>query len=206
MRKMDNKGFFLSETLIVATVVTAVVTLLYVTIIGLLNNYSKRSYYNNVSSLYAADNIRTLMYNKGISYFVDKLDENKYYLVTCDDFKDATYPGEEELCKYVFNYGEKDIVEKDENGNPKKDKEGNLIIRDNNIGSIIIDKVIFTKYDITALKGFSDSIITEGTTTDYINTIPIVEGTSDYRIIVVLKDREESKNRKYWYTTLKVIG
>lgn len=185
MRKINNKGFFLSETLIVATVVTAVVTLLYVTVIGLLNNYNKRLYYNNVSSLYAADNIRTLMYNKGIDYFKGKLGPNKYYLVTCGDFADATYPGEEELCNYVFNYGD----------------------TGNEIGNIVIDKVIFTKYDITPLRGFSDSVITEGTTTDYINTIPIVTDTNDYRIIVILKERNiETSKSKYWYTTLKVIG
>lgn len=185
MRKINNRGFFLSETLIVATVVTAVVTLLYVTVIGILNNYNKRSYYNNVSSLYAADNIRTLMYNKGIDYFKEKLGVNKYYSVTCNDFSDPTYPGEEELCNYVFNYGQVN----------------------NEIGSIIIDRVIFTNYDITPLRGFSDSVITEGTTTDYISTIPIVTNTGDYRIIVILKERNmDSSSSRYWYTTLKVIG
>lgn len=185
MKKMNNEGFFLSETLIVATVVTAVVTLLYITIIGLLNSYSKRTYYNNVNSLYAADNVRTLMYEKGIDYFIEKLGTNKYYSVTCNDFADATYPGEEELCNYVYNYGQKG----------------------NEIGSIVIDKVIFTKYDITPLKGYSDTTtIIEGTTTDYINTIPIVTGTNDYRIILILKQRGiEQKKSKYWYTTLKVI-
>ncbi len=185
MRKINNRGFFLSETLIVATVVTAVVTLLYITVLGLLNNYNKRSYYNNVSSLYAADNIRTLMYNKGIDYFKSRLGSNKYYSVTCSDFIDPSYPGEEELCNYVFNYGEVN----------------------NEIGNVVIDKVIFTNYDITALRGFSDSVITEGTTTDYISTIPIVTNTSYYRIIVILKERNiENSKSKYWYTTLKVIG
>ena len=59
----------------------------------MVKTYAMTVYYNNVSSLYAADNITTLMYNKGISYFVDKLGENiklyspencffKHYLTT----------------------------------------------------------------------------------------------------------------------------
>lgn len=184
MKKLNTKGFFLSETIIVATVVTAVVTMLYATVIGLLGNYNKRSYYNSVSSLYAADNIRTLMYSKGIDYFVDKMGSNKYYSVTCADFADAASPGTEELCNFIYNYG----------------------TTENYVGTEVIDKVIFTKYDITPLKGFEDSVIKEGTTTDYIDTIPVVTGTEDYRIILILKERDiDEAKSKYWYTTLKVV-
>ena len=189
MKKLNKKGFFLSESLIVGAVVTAVVTLLYLSIMGILNNYSKREYYNNVSTLYTADNIRSLMYDKGIGYFIEKLGSQRYYLVNCGDFQDSTSLGEEELCEYIFNFG----------------------TREQEIGDVVVDKVIFTNYDVTQIKGYSDEVaILEGTTTDYISTIPIVRDTNDYRIIVILKERPNNGNSnsssKYWYTTLKIEG
>lgn len=192
MKKLNKKGFFLSEALIVGVVVTAVITVLYVGIINILNSYNKRAYYNNVSSLYTLDNIRSLMYDKGISYFVEKLGSDRYYLVTCDDFANPTSPGIEELCKYVYNFGS--------NEQP--------------VGSTVVDKVLFTRYDISNLKGFSDDVITEGTTTDYIDALPIVADTNDYRLILILKERPDGTTpeakldltSKHWYTTLKVVG
>ena len=52
MKKMNNKGFALVETLIVAVFVMGILTLLYTNIVPMMGEYEKRENYDNVNNVY----------------------------------------------------------------------------------------------------------------------------------------------------------
>ena len=53
MKKVDNKGFLLSEALIVSTFVLTVIALIFVQFKGVMVNFKKQYTYNNVENIYS---------------------------------------------------------------------------------------------------------------------------------------------------------
>lgn len=66
MKKNDNQGFVLAETLIVATVVLAALVFVYSQFRTVNQSYNRTFRYNTVEGLYATDNIRTYLLNDGM--------------------------------------------------------------------------------------------------------------------------------------------
>jgi Tfp pilus assembly protein PilE len=59
MIKMNNKGFFLAETIVAVTIVAAVLVIFYTQISVLYRNYERNGKYYTVEALHAARNIST---------------------------------------------------------------------------------------------------------------------------------------------------
>jgi len=78
MKKINNKGFLLLETLVVTTFVVAVLTYLYIQYVNLKKNYNKSYSYNAVPGLLHAKEID--------KYFNDKL----FYMTIVEDFNSST--------------------------------------------------------------------------------------------------------------------
>ena len=66
MNKLTKKGFFAVETLVVVTIAITVLTIFYRQISVLYNNYEDSFYYNRISGLYAANNIKVFLKQEGI--------------------------------------------------------------------------------------------------------------------------------------------
>ena len=56
--KKNKMGFMLVETLIVSTLVSTILVVLFVQFNNIVKNFSKDFHYNNVSELYATQNIK----------------------------------------------------------------------------------------------------------------------------------------------------
>lgn len=59
MAKLDNKGFFLAETIVVVGIVATVLALFYSQISVLYSNYTRNAKYNTVESIHAVHNVKT---------------------------------------------------------------------------------------------------------------------------------------------------
>lgn len=58
MKKMNNKGFLLAETITIAVVVIIALIVIYVQFVSVDNSYYKTFNYNNVNNLYLANNFK----------------------------------------------------------------------------------------------------------------------------------------------------
>ena len=121
MKKINNKGFVLAETLIVTVFVMTIFTLLYVNFFPLLGEYAKREFYDDIDSKYDAYWLKRMIQNPtfmGNDKFTEKVDEitatHPYSIITCDDF--------EEDFKSVCNQYVDQIVATttDDSGNKKQ--------------------------------------------------------------------------------------
>ncbi len=65
MKKIDNKGFLLTELLVTATIVSTVLIFLYVQFYSVKKGYEKSFEYNGVNELYALGNVREFLSDTG---------------------------------------------------------------------------------------------------------------------------------------------
>lgn len=94
MKKNNNKGFILAETLIVTAFVAGVLIFLYIQFTNLNQSYEQSYVYNTVEGLYALEDVKT--YIETDTTFVNYIDSNinslKYIDITdCTLFTDETY-------------------------------------------------------------------------------------------------------------------
>lgn len=81
MKKINNKGFGLVETLITTIFVMTIVSLVFVNFYPLIGEYSKREVYDDIDGKYAAYWIKTLIEDEK---FVPTLNNN-YFEFSCDN-------------------------------------------------------------------------------------------------------------------------
>ena len=83
MKKMNNKGFMLAETLIVATFSMTVLVLLFVYFKDLVTTYNANYRYNTVEGIYNADTIKKyLIQNNRLSYLNTQANNGAYVILT----------------------------------------------------------------------------------------------------------------------------
>jgi len=99
MKKFNNKGFVMAETIVVSTVVIAALILIYTQFVSINNGYYRSFKYNTVNNLYATNNIKKYI----SSYFEDITDslgdDNYINITTCpaEIFSDYNY------CSTLFD-------------------------------------------------------------------------------------------------------
>lgn len=105
MKKLNNKGFFLVETVIVATFIVSVLIFLFVQTRNINKNYQRSFSYNTVNSLYNINNVKIYLKNSAIGG-LDGLKtytnaSTSYYLdlTSCP----STYLTEINYCKAIFS-------------------------------------------------------------------------------------------------------
>lgn len=102
MKKINNKGFMLAETLIVATFLVTTLLFIYVQFNNITKKYDNSFKYNTVNSLYITKNIINYISTDG----VDRLKENVNY--SPNGFIDITncqtqYFNETNYCTVLMN-------------------------------------------------------------------------------------------------------
>ena len=80
MKKKDNKGFMLAETLIVTIFVAGILIFLYLQLSNLNNSYDESYRYNTVEGLYALDDVKDYIENdeNALNYIEENIDDLKY--------------------------------------------------------------------------------------------------------------------------------
>lgn len=94
MKKMNNRGFMLMETLIVATFLVTTLLFLYIQFNKVTKTYEDSFKYNTVNSLYATNNIAAYLKKEGMGKIAEKLNEQTYVdFTSCpkDFFKEQGY-------------------------------------------------------------------------------------------------------------------
>ena len=105
MKKFNNKGFVLAETLVVTVFVMSIFTLLYVNFFPLLGEYAKREFYDDIDSKYDVYWLKRMIQNSTMlsdSTYSVKTSEvsSKYYSeIKCSDFE----PNFQNMCKQYIN-------------------------------------------------------------------------------------------------------
>ncbi len=86
---MNNKGFFLSETLIVVTIAAVVLIFFYRQITSLYSNYEENYYYDTIQSIHAVNNIKLFLTTEEvIEDMIFFLGTDKIKKITDYDFND----------------------------------------------------------------------------------------------------------------------
>ena len=100
MKKMNRKGFMLTETLIVATMLVSVLLVLYIQFKNINTNFSESYSYNSVGASYNLYNVKKYVENNNYSLLAEKLKTNSYIdLTSCLD----TYFTSTDYCEILFN-------------------------------------------------------------------------------------------------------
>jgi len=76
VKKLNNRGQVLIETLVTSVMIVGVLIYLFVQLRNVNTNYSKTSHYNSINALYAADNYRTFLMGKEEHYSLKDYAEN----------------------------------------------------------------------------------------------------------------------------------
>lgn len=85
MKKSNEKGFVLAETIAISALVITVLVILFVQFISINNSYNTFFKYNNVNDIYAVDNIKKYIETDGINNLSLALNGEKYI-----DFTDCS--------------------------------------------------------------------------------------------------------------------
>lgn len=189
MKKMNNKGFALVETLIVSTFVVGIFTLLYINFYPMIGEYEKRETYDDIDSVYN-------------TYLVKRMIEKEPLP------KSPT--SEEEQNRQIWN-------NKTESGRNKI--ECSMFIEQFEyctqlIEQLDIESIYITLYDMSHRKIFQSQLGSEGEVglfeyVQYLPNTPKNNGNFLYRVIVqyktsVVGESEEKKREVYHYGTMGV--
>jgi len=171
MKRINNKGFMLAETLVVSTVLMIIFTYVYIQFFDVLGKYSIFSDYDNVDKLYTVRDIKEFVKSDNISGLVTQLNANlaqptpqPYVDVTdCSVFTESNY------CLDLFE-------------------------------KLDIEKIVFTTYDLTdSFNGFSGvTHDLDRRFQTYVNTLTAnlsEDYVDEYRLIIKFEDGTYSTGR-----------
>ena len=88
MKKINNKGFALLETVIVSVFIVSIFTFVYTSVVPLIGRYEELSHDYNIESVYKLYYIRDAIY-KDSNY--KKIVSSRYKEISVDDFNDKNY-------------------------------------------------------------------------------------------------------------------
>lgn len=91
MKKLNNKGFVLAETLVVATFVMGIFAIFYNNFYPLMSEYEKRETYDDIDSKYSVFWIKRLIQHNSYNAtnMINNVNSNGFYRFTCNDIMDA---------------------------------------------------------------------------------------------------------------------
>ena len=81
MKKMNNRGFMLTETLIVSTFLVTTLLFIYIQFNNITKTYEKSFKYNTVNSLYSLNNLKNYILNDGVDNLKNRASENIFVLI-----------------------------------------------------------------------------------------------------------------------------
>lgn len=102
MKKMNNKGFMLTEVLIVATFLVTTLLFIYIQFNNITRTYDNSFKYNTVNGLYNAKNIISYISNDGIENLKNGLSQDGVEFINITDCSNA-YFTETEYCSILMS-------------------------------------------------------------------------------------------------------
>jgi hypothetical protein len=99
MKKNNNRGFMLVETLVVSTFIFSTLIFLYVQFRTVNNSYSATFNYNTANGLYAVNNVKEYLLDVGYRDLALKIGEEKYIDITSCPIQ---YISELSYCRALF--------------------------------------------------------------------------------------------------------
>ncbi|MFV0274800.1 MAG: hypothetical protein ACK5HL_00960 [Bacilli bacterium] len=94
----NKKGFFTIEMLVTSTIIASFLIIIYYQVYSILNQYEKRSNYNTIDGLYAANNVRNFLRQNELSILKGIVEANKYV-----DLTDCSFISNNSYCNTLFN-------------------------------------------------------------------------------------------------------
>ena len=94
MKKKDNRGFMLTETLIVATLLITVLLFMYVQFKNVMRSYERSFKYNTINNIYALNNVKKYIESENYVLMANSLFNKDFLeLNKCQSvyFKDQNY-------------------------------------------------------------------------------------------------------------------
>lgn len=142
MKKMNNKGFMLIETLIVSTFLVTTLLFIYVQFNNITRTYDTSFKYNTVNGLYNTKNIIHYIKNDGFENLKSAITSEGVYYINIRDCSN-TYFNETEYCSVLMNASNiKTILFTEEN-------LSNLKNNTTNLEQTMIDFINFINYEET---------------------------------------------------------
>ena len=101
MKKMNNKGFMLTETLIVATFLVTTLLFIYIQFNNITRTYDTSFKYNTVNGMYNAKNIIQYINNDGIDNLKTALNEEGIHYINITNCSNS-YFSESDYCTILM--------------------------------------------------------------------------------------------------------
>ena len=190
LKKINNKGFVMTETLIVAVFIMAVFAIMYNNYYPLIGEYERREVFDDIDSKYAAFWIKRFIQHDSFILtpeMIMQIENNAYTMVDCNDIDPDLDDYRRTMC--------------------------NRLIRELQVmGADSTPHIYMTKYNLVdfkeKVKTDVDYATFSGGLQDYVNFLPEYSKISSlnfasYRIIVEF-DRRKNGTEYYAYSTIEV--
>lgn len=142
MKKMNNKGFMLVETLIVATFLVTTLLFIYVQFNNITRTYDTSFKYNTVNGLYTTKNIIKYISTDGIDALKEGLTQDGVEFINITDCSE-TYFSENNYCSILMDFSNvKTVLFTNENLESLEDNNSGL-------DQTIIDFINYINYEKT---------------------------------------------------------
>lgn len=187
MKKLNNKGFVMMETLVVAVFIMVIFSIMYTNYYPLIGEYERREVYDDVDSKYAAFWIKRFIQHDSFpltATMITRINNYGYVKVSCNSITDDY---RKIMCNKLVN----ELEVKGGSSSPN---------------------IYLTKYNLTDFKTFVKSDNNYSTFSsalhDYVEYLPKYDKVAslnfaDYRIVVEF-ERKKNDVTYYAYSTIEV--
>lgn len=186
MKKLNSKGFVMTETLVVAVFIMGIFGIMYNNYYPLIGEYERREVFDDVDSKYGAFWIKRFIQHSSYDLSAaqkNTINSNGYVLFSCNNINN-------DYRKTMCNKLLKELEVKDYNLQPK---------------------VYITKYNLESFKNYVEADTNyatfSGGFSDYVNFLPMYRVPSlndaDYRVLIEF-DRNKNGLNYTTYATIEV--
>lgn len=184
MKKLNNKGFVMTETLVVAVFIMGIFGIMYNNYYPLIGEYERREVFDDVDSKYGAFWVKRFIQHSSYNLSLDMrnaINSNGYTMFSCDNI---TNDYRKTMCIKLV----RELEVKDHSSQPK---------------------IYITKYNLETFKNYvkadTDYATFSGGFSDYVNFLPIykVPSLNDaaYRVLIEFERNKNGVN----FTTYSTI-
>ncbi len=184
MKKLNNKGFVMTETLVVAVFIMGIFGIMYNNYYPLIGEYERREVFDDVDSKYGAFWVKRFIQHSSYNLtaaMVNSINNNGYTMVSCNNI---TNDYRKTMCTKLL----KELEVKDYSSQPK---------------------IYLTKYNLETFKNYvkadTDYATFSGGFSDYVNYLPIYKvgslNDASYRILIEFERNKNGVN----FTTYATI-
>lgn len=187
MKKLNNKGFVMMETLVVAVFIMVIFTIMYTNYYPLIGEYERREVFDDVDGKYAAFWIKRFIQHDSFELtpsMINNINSYTYVKVSCNNINDSY---RKTMCNKLVD----ELEVKGGSSNPN---------------------IYLTKYSLvdfkTKVKADNNYSTFTGGLHDYLDYLPNYDKVAslnfaDYRIIVEF-ERTKNDTKYYAYATIEV--